>query len=100
MIFSLDVNFWLAASRVTRFVNVDEFLYVRRRRPDALAMRPDIGVDSKARTDVQRVRTADYAAVRDGLRPLSETTLAIRHRPEPVEFEDLKTGTRQLVRFG
>ena len=36
--FSLDVAFWLSASLSTRIVNVDEFLYVRRRHPASLTI--------------------------------------------------------------
>ena len=90
--FSLDVAFWLAASFTTRIVNVDEFLYVRRRHPTSLTMRPDIGTDSALRREIVAKRLADFAAIRDGRLSLADSSLAIRHRETPVRFTDLKTG--------
>jgi len=88
-IYSLDVNFWLAASLHARLRNVDEFLYVRRRRAGSLTMRADIGTHSDARMALRAVRTADYLDVRDGRKAIEDSALAIRHRADPVEFRPL-----------
>ena len=90
--FSLDVSFWLSASLTTRIVNVDEFLYVRRRHPTSLTMRPDIGTDSALRREIVARRRADFSAIRAGHLRLADSSLAVRHREPPVRFTDLKTG--------
>lgn len=88
-IFSLDVNFWLAASLHTRAVNVDEFLYIRRRRPGSLTRRPDFGSHSEARKALRAEREADYLAIREGTLRIEDSSLALRHRDEPVEMRPL-----------
>jgi hypothetical protein len=88
-VFSLDVNFWLTASLHTRLRNVDEFLYVRRRRPGSLTTRRDVGTDSAIRRRLREMRTADYLAVREGRVGIEDTSLAISHRDGAVEFRPL-----------
>ena len=90
--FSLDVAFWLSASLTTRIVNVDEFLYVRRRHPTSLTMRADIGTGSAPRRAIVARRNADFAAILAGRLRLEDSSLAIRHREGPVAFTDLRTG--------
>ena len=90
--FSLDVAFWLSASLTTRIVNVDEFLYVRRRHPTSLTMRADIGTGSDVRRAIVGRRNADFAAILAGRLRLEDSSLAVRHREGPVAFTDLKTG--------
>jgi len=89
-IFSLDVNFWLAASLLTEVRNVDEFLYIRRRRAGSLTMRRDIGNQSRIRRRIRDQRTSEFAAVREGRLALADSVLALRHRPGPVAFRRLK----------
>lgn len=91
-IFSLDVNFWLAASLHTRAINVDEFLYIRRRRSGSLTRRPDFGSHSEARKALRAKREADYLAIRAGTLRIEDSSLALRHRDEPVEMRPLKLG--------
>jgi hypothetical protein len=93
-IFSLDVNFWLAASLHTRAINVDEFLYIRRRRPGSLTRRPDLGSHSEARKALRAKREADYLAIRAGTLRIENSSLALRHRDEPVEIRPL-TSTQE-----
>jgi hypothetical protein len=88
-IFSLDVNFWLAATLHTRAINVDEFLYLRRRRPGSLTRRPDLGSHSEIRKALRAKREADYLAVRAGSMRIEDSALALRHRDEPVEMRPL-----------
>jgi hypothetical protein len=88
-IFSLDVNFWLAATQHTRAINVDEFLYLRRRRPGSLTRRPDLGSHSEVRKALRAKREADYLAIRAGTLRIEDSSLALRHRDEPVEIRPL-----------
>jgi len=90
LIFSLDVNFWLAASLFTTLRNVDEFLYLRRRRAGSLTMRRDIGNRSRVRQQVKDQRTSDFDAVREGRLALADSVLALTHRQTPVAFRCLK----------
>ena len=96
-IFTLDVEFWLNASMRTRIVNVDEFLYIRRRHARSLTMRADIGMASLIRRRYHRLRTSDFRKVKAGLLDLEQSSLAIRHRTEPVDFLNLKTGISRRV---
>ena len=98
--YSLDVAFWLSASLTTKIINVDEFLYVRRRHPASLTMRPDIGTDSALRREIVACRRADFAAILGGRLSIGESSLAVSHRDSPVMFINLKTGLSALQSCG
>lgn len=98
--FSLDVAFWLSASFDTKIVNADEFLYVRRRHPASLTMRPDIGTDSPIRRALVSRRREDFAAIEAGRLRIEDSSLAVRHREGPVAFRNVKTGEITMARFG
>jgi hypothetical protein len=95
-VFSLDVNFWLAASFITSLRNVDEFLYIRRRRAGSLTMRRDIGSQSPIRQRLRNKRSSDYIAVRDGSMALADSSLALKHRNTPVDFRVLKSAKNSV----
>ena len=95
-----DVAFWLTASLSTKIINVDEFLYVRRRHPSSLTMRPDIGAGSPARRAVVARRRADFAAIVAGTLRVEDSTLAVRHRKDSIEFRDVKNGGGLTAAFG
>jgi hypothetical protein len=95
--FGVDTDFWLAASFFTRAINVDEFLYIRRRHARSLTMRPDIGLGSPIREAIRDRRKADFAAVLAGEMAYEDSAIAVRHRAEPVAFRDLATGVTEFV---
>jgi hypothetical protein len=97
-IFGHDIDFWLRAFLKLRIVNVDEFLYIRRRHPRSLTMRPDIGIGSDVRRAIRAARAVDLAAILAGERRLEQTSLALRHRPGFADFRDLRMGTVERVR--
>ena len=97
-IFGHDVPFWLAASLQAKIVNVDEFLYVRRRHPRSLMTRPDLGKGSAIRSICNIQRREHFDAVMAGSMRLEELIIAVRHRASPVTFRNLRTGrTRQVA---
>ncbi len=98
-IFGYDVDFWLKASFLTQIANVDEFLYLRRRHPNSLTRRPDIGNESPIRQVIRERRRSDFVEVVAGRLDLAQSSLAIRHRPGFVEFRDMTTGEREQVRM-
>jgi hypothetical protein len=97
-IFGLDVAFWLTASLYAKIVNVDDFLYLRRRRASSLTQRPDLGNYSAIRTIYRNLRRDDFKAIVAGRMRLEDSSLAVRHRASPVMFRNLRTGqTRQVT---
>ena len=83
-IFSLDVAFWLAASLGAKIVNVDDFLYLRRRRASSLTLRADLGSHSAIRGIYQNERRKHFDAIMAGRMRLAEldaSPSAIAPRP-------------------
>ena len=91
-IFGHDVAFWLSASLQVKIVNVDEFLYLRRRRASSLTMRVDIGNSSAIRSIHRKQRRLHFNEVAAGRLRLQDSALAVRHRVSPVTFRDLRSG--------
>ncbi len=75
VIFSADTQFLLRAFFHTRVRNVDEFLYIRRKHPGALTVRPDTGNGTPARVRTEAPWWADFARVKSGSRKLEESSL-------------------------
>ena len=96
-IFSLDVAFWLAASLNTKIVNVDEFLYLRRRRASSLTLRADLGNNSAIRSIYRNQRREHFAAITTGRLRLANSCLAVRHRASPVMVRNLRSGQVRRV---
>jgi hypothetical protein len=92
-IFSLDVNFWLLASLHTKIINVDEFLYIRRRHSSSLTMRDDIGMFSPVRIKYRIERESHFNSIISGDMKLEDSSLAISHRRDPVYFRNTDSGT-------
>jgi hypothetical protein len=96
-IFGHDVAFWLTASLHAKILNVDEFLYLRRRRASSLTMRSDIGDYSAIRTIYREQRRQHFKEVAAGRMRLEDSCLAVRHRVSPVMFRNLRTGRARRV---
>jgi len=75
VIFSGDTQLLLRAFFHTKVRNVDEFLYIRRKHPDALTVRPDTGNGTPARIRTEAPWWADFARVKAGMRKLEESSL-------------------------
>ena len=91
-IYGHDVAFWLVASLNARIVNVDDFLYLRRRRASSLTMRADIGNSSPIRSIHRNQRRRQFNEIAAGRLRLQDSVLAIRHRVSPVTIRDLRSG--------
>jgi hypothetical protein len=96
-IFGHDVAFWLTASLSAKIVNVDEFLYLRRRRPLSLTKRHDIGNYSAIRAVHRTLRREHFNAIAAGRLRLEDSRLEVRHRASPVVFRDLRSGRAHQI---
>jgi hypothetical protein len=96
-IFSLDVNFWLSASLHAKIINVDEFLYIRRRHSSSLTMRDDIGNFSPTRIKYRAERERHFNSIISGDMTFEESSLAISHRLAPVYFRNTESGTESEI---
>jgi hypothetical protein len=96
-IFGHDVAFWLTASLSAKIANVDEFLYLRRRRPLSLTRRPDIGNHSAIRDIHRGQRREHFNAIAAGRMRFEDSRLEVRHRVSPVTFRDLRSGHTHQV---
>ena len=99
-VFGHDVDFWTRAVAKRRGINIDEFLYVRRRHARSLTTRDDVGRDSELRHGVRRQRALALASILSGKKKIEDTSLSVRHRVGDLEFKDLRTGARQRVTPG
>ena len=90
--FGHGVDFWIRAALTTRVVNLDEFLYIRRRHANSLLTRKDIGLGSDARKKNYASRAAALHAIRSAKAQIAETELGVRHRDAIVRFTDLRSG--------
>jgi hypothetical protein len=73
--FGNDTQFLKRAYFHTSIVNLDEFLYVRRKHPEALTVRPDVGHTSHARLRLESTWHVDFEKVLRGQLNLAESSL-------------------------
>ncbi|HEU4407511.1 MAG TPA: hypothetical protein VFS43_19755 [Polyangiaceae bacterium] len=88
--FASDTQFVFRSSLSLEMRNVDEFLYVRRRREGSLTTSPATGLGTPARAALLDAWTRDYRAVADGALPLERSSLRASERPTPYRLVALR----------
>jgi len=73
--FGADTQLLLRAFFYTKIRNVDDFLYIRRRHPDALTVNADTGNGTPARFRLEAPWRSDFARVLSGGRKLGDSSL-------------------------
>ena len=96
-IFGHGVDFWLRAAMHAPVINVDEFLYIRRRHAGSLTTRGDIGIGSEPRRKVQQQRSLDLALILAGDIKAEDTSLGVHHRAGNLQFRDLRTNACEQI---
>jgi hypothetical protein len=77
--FASDTQFLLRAHFSARMGNVDEFVYVRRRRPGSLTTHPETAMGTAERSRLGRSWRRDFARVQRGELALFDSSLAPEH---------------------
>lgn len=90
--FGADRQFQLRAYGSARIVNVDAFLYVRRRRAASLSTSAETGMQSPERLRINRDWDAALARVRNGAPADDEGALAVTPSATDFAIRDLRTG--------
>jgi hypothetical protein len=96
--FAYDTQFVFRSSFSLGLRNVDEFLYVRRRREGSLTTSPATGLGMPARVALLADWTRDYHAVAAGALPLERSSLRAVPRPTPYRLVPLRVGARPSAR--
>lgn len=90
--FAADRQFQLRAHWSARMLNVDEFLYVRRRREGSLTTAAATGMQSEIRQEVNRQWREAFRARHEGRLGLGDSALRVEVAPEGFVIRDLATG--------
>jgi hypothetical protein len=95
--FGSDLQFLLRAHFSMRIGNVDEFLYVRRRRSNSLTTSPETALHTPVRLEFDRRWKEDFAAVKSGGLRLEHSAIGLHHTDIPYRIEDLHSGRQEPV---
>lgn len=77
--FGGDTEYLLRAHFLARIINIDRFLYIRRRREGSLTTAPDTALGSPVRVELGRIWRKDFEDVKNGQLALEQSSLALRH---------------------
>lgn len=86
MRFGADTEFLLRSHFSARIRNVDRFLYVRRRRAGSLTTAPETALGTPRRVELDKQWKSDFAAIKDGVLNLGDSSLALRPNDRPASF--------------
>lgn len=98
--FAYDTQFVFRASFLLGLRNVDEFLYIRRRRRDSLTTAPETGLGTPVRVELLANWTRDFLAVKAGRLALERSSLWASPRPGPYRLFPLDAAARSSPRGG
>lgn len=87
--FGADSQFLLRAYFSLKIENVDEFLYIRRIRPDSLTMAPDTALGSPERLRLLHAWSQDFGDVKLGRLTLAASSLSPSHTAVPYRIQAL-----------
>lgn len=89
--FGGDTEYLLRAHFLARIINVDRFVYIRRRREGSLTTAPETALGSPVRLELGRSWRRDFALVKSGQLALEDSSFALCHGPvariTPMEDE-------------
>lgn len=77
--FGGDTEYLLRAHFLARIINIDRFLYIRRRRQGSLTTAPETALGSPVRVELGRIWRKDFEDVKSGQLALEQSSLALRH---------------------
>ncbi len=77
--FGGDTEYLLRAHFLARIINVDRFLYIRRRREGSLTTAPETALGSPARVELGQAWRKDFEDIKGGRLALEQSSLALRH---------------------
>jgi len=97
--FAADVQFLLRAHFSLRCRNLDDFLYLRRKRPGSLTTSPGTGYGELPRMLVETRWQRDFVRVRAGELSLTDSSLMPEHHPAlaGIRLEELSAAPRAGV---
>jgi hypothetical protein len=79
--FGGDTEYLLRAYFLARIINIDRFLYIRRRREGSLTTTPETALGSPVRVELGLMWRTDFRAVKSGQLALEDSSIAVRHGP-------------------
>ncbi|MCF7223764.1 hypothetical protein [Marilutibacter chinensis] len=79
--FGGDTEYLLRAHFLARIINIDRFVYIRRRREGSLTTAPETALGSPARVELGRIWRKDFEEIKKGRLALEHSSLALRHGP-------------------
>ena len=77
--FGSDTEYLLRSHFSAKILNMDEFLYIRRKREGSLTTAPETSLDSPVRKALDQLWKSDFAAIKAGVLNLEYSSLAITH---------------------
>jgi hypothetical protein len=80
--FGLDTQFILRANFVCKFVNVDEFLYFRRKRQNSLTTAPATALGTPVRKGLAQMWKLDFAAIKNNRLSVQNSSLKVFNYPK------------------
>jgi hypothetical protein len=97
--FGSDTEYLLRSHFSSQVGNVDEFLYIRRRRAASLTTSPLTALDAPGRLRLDSRWKHDFAEIKRGAMVLAQSSLRIRHAARQFMIEDLASGhaTRSVL---
>ena len=94
--FAYDTQFVFRASFALRIANVDEFLYIRRRREGSLTTAPATALGTPVRVELLASWMRDFAAVEAGRMSIERSSLRVMPRGEPYRLVPVAAGRRAV----
>jgi len=80
--FANDTEFLYRAMLCLRVGNVDEFLYVRRKRENSLSTAPATAIGTPVRDELSAAWGRDFPLVQSGQMSVEESSFRLQHRPD------------------
>lgn len=77
--FGGDSEYLMRSYFFTRIINIDRFLYIRRRREGSLTTAPDTALGTPIRNELWRTWREDFESIKRGQLALEDSSLALRH---------------------
>ena len=90
--FAYDTQFVFRCSFALRIANVDEFLYIRRRREGSLTTAPATALGTPVRVELLTSWMRDFRSVKAGRMAIDKSSLRVMPRREPYRLASLATG--------
>jgi hypothetical protein len=90
--FAYDTQFVFRCSFALRIANVDEFLYIRRRREGSLTTAPATALGTPVRVELLTSWMRDFRSVKAGTMPIDQSSLRVMPRRERYRLASLATG--------